>query len=333
MMGKALLRRRSLLALGSLCGASWILPPRVYAQVGPPGKALRILVGFSAGGGTEPMARAIAPRLELRTSRRVAVENKANDKKEPAGEFMSKALTEGSVIAFLPTTTIAMTPPREIFPFDSRSDLVPLTMVGVFQVALIVPRAANLATFADYIAWLKAGPPERRRLGTSSADPYLKLYGLMIARECGVDLEIVPHKTSSRLVADLKAGSLPAGIGSVSTLLDHNRDGAMKILMTSGAKRATVLRDVPTAVELHFPNLELQEWYGFFASSASPPAVAAEWSRLLQPILLEPEVVAQLATLGLDAAPTTQEEATTLFKARLKIWAEKTAAFGMKMPE
>jgi len=94
-----------------------------------------------------------------------------------------------------------------------------------------------------------------------------------------------------------------------------------------------VLRDAPTAVELGFPKLELQEWYGFFASSASPPAVASEWSRLLQPILAEPEVVAQLAMLGLDAQPTTQEEATTLFKARLKAWTEKAAAFGMTLPD
>ncbi len=301
---KQALSRRSLLAAGTLCGLPWLLPPRALAQTALPAKALRILVGFSAGGGAEPMARAIAPRLELRTSRRVTVENKANDKNEPAGEFMSKSLTEGSVVAFLPTTTIAMTPPREIFPFDSRSDLVPLTMAGTFQVAFIVPRAANLATFAAYIAWLKAGPTERRRLGTSSADPYLSLYAMMIARECGVDLEVVPHKTSSRLVAALKSGSVPAGISSVPTLLEHNRDGAMKILMTSGARRVTVLRDAPTAAELGFPNLELREWYGFFASSATPPAVAAEWSRLLQPILLEPEIVAQLATLGLDAAPT-----------------------------
>ena len=330
---KQALSRRSMLALGALCGVPWAGPARVQAQTALPGKALRILVGFSAGGASEPMARAIAPRLELRTSLRVTVENKANDKNEPAGEYMSKALAEGSVIAFLPTTTIAMTPPREIFPFDSRSDLVPLLMAGVFQVALVVPRSASIAAFADYIAWVKAGPPERRRLGASSADPYLKLYGLMIARECGVSLEIVPHKSSSRLVAGLKAGAVPAGISSVPTLLDHNRDGALKVLMTSGAKRASVLRDVPTAVELGFPSLELHEWYGFFASSASPPAIAAEWSRLLQPILLEPEVVAQLATLGLDAAPTTQEEATALFKARLKIWTEKAGAFGMKLPE
>jgi tripartite-type tricarboxylate transporter receptor subunit TctC len=332
-MEKALSRRQSLLALGALGGVSWILPSHGQAQTGLPDRALRILVGYSAGGGTELMARAVAPRLESRTSRHVSIENKANDKNEPAGEYLGKALMEGSVVAFLPTTTIAVTPPREIFPFDSKSDLVPLTMAGVFQVALAVPRSAQLATFADYRAWLKDGPPERRRLGSSASDDYLKLYSLMIGRECGVDLDYVPYKGSARLVAALKAGEVPAGIASVPTLLDHNRNGSVKVLMTSGAKRSRVLRDVPTAVELGFPNLELQEWFGFFASSASPPAVAAEWSRQLQAVLVEEEVVAQLATFGLDAAPTTQAEASALFKARLLAWKEKATAFGMKLPE
>ena len=325
--------RRSLLTAGALCGAFSILPSRLRAQPRLPERALRILVGFSAGGGSELMARAIAPRLELRVSRRVTVENKANDRNEPAGEYLGKALAEGSVIAFLPTTTIAVTPPREIFPFDSRSNLVPLLMAGLFQVAFIVPRSAGIATFANYIAWLKAGPPERRRVGTSSGDLYFKLYSRMIARECGVELECLPYKATSRLASALKQGSVPAGICSVPTLLDHNRDGALKILMTSGARRSTVLRDVPTAAEAGHPALELQEWYGFFASSATPPAISAEWSRQLQPILREPEIAAQLATLGLDADPTTQEEAAALFKARLKSWAEKAAAFGMTLPD
>lgn len=327
------LLRRSLLATGALYGASLVRPRRVRGQSRLPERALRILVGFSAGGVSEPMARAIAPRLELRVSRRVTVENKANDRNEPAGEFLGKALAEGSVIAFLPTTTIAVTPPREIFPFDSRSALVPLLMAGLFQVAFIVPRSAGIATFANYVAWLKAGPPERRRIGASSGDLYFKLYSRMIARECGVEIECVPHKAASRLVAALKEGSVPAGICSVPALLDHNRDGALKILITSGAKRASVLRDVPTAAAAGHPALELKEWYGFFASSATPPAIAAEWSRQLQPILREPEVVAQLATFGLDAEPTTQEEATALFNARLKSWTEKAAAFGVTLPD
>src|SRR6185437_14390602 len=106
---------------------------------------------------------------------------------------------------------------------------------------------------------------------------YLKLYARMLGREIGVEFDIMPYKGAAPLVAALKEGKIAAGIGSVSPLLEHK-------------------------------NLELPEWYGFFAASATPPAIAAEWSRQLQPILREPETVAQLAVFGLDARPTTQEE-------------------------
>ncbi len=100
--------------------------------------------------------------------------------------------------------------------------------------------------------------------------------------------------------------------------------------MTSGARRASVLRSTPSAAELGVPHLQLQEWYGFFASSSTPPAIAAEWSLQLQAILREPEVIAQLAQFGLDADPSTQSEAVTRFKARLQDWQDKRVAFGIK---
>lgn len=329
-MKKPLSRRRSLLALGVLCGTPLLASSRGRAQAALPDRALRILVGFSAGGAAELMARVVAPRLELRTGRRVSVENKPNDRGEPAGEFLRKGLLEGSVVAFLPTTTIATMADREIFPFDSKSDLVPLTMAGMFHVALAVAPSTGLATFAAYAAWLKGGPSERRRIGTSSSDAYLRLYVMMIGRELGVALEPVPFKSAAALAAALREGAVPAGIASAAALLGHNRSGGLKTLMTSGATRLSVLRTVPTARELGFPDLELLEWYGFFASSASPPAIMAEWSRQLQSVVSEGEVMAQLAQLGLDADPSTQAEAADRFKARLQVWQEKKAAFGFK---
>ncbi len=329
-MNEPLSRRRSLLALGALCGAPALLSPPARAQATLPDRALRILVGFSAGGGAELMARIIAPRLELRTGRHTTIENKPNDRAEPAGEFLRKGLVGGSVVAFLPTTTIATMPEGEAFPFDSKSDLVPLTMAGAFHVALAAAPASNISTFAGLADWLKAGPPERRRFGTSSRDDYLRLYVMTIGREIGVALEPVVHKNTAALVAALRAGEIPAGIASAATLLEHNRGGGVKTLMTSGARRLGVLRTVPTARELGHPELELQEWYGFFGSSASPPAIAAEWSRQLQALLTEDEVKAQLAQLGLDVDPSTQAEAAERFRTRLRIWKEKTDSFGIK---
>jgi tripartite-type tricarboxylate transporter receptor subunit TctC len=329
-MNEPLSRRRSLLALGVLCGTPALLSRPVRAQAALPDRALRILVGFSAGGGAELMARIIAPRLELRTGRRTTIENKPSDRAEPAGEFLRKGLVSGSVVAFLPTTTIATMPEREAFPFDSKSDLVPLTMAGTFHVALAASPASGVSSFDSLAAWMKAGPSQRLRFGISSSDDYLRLYAMMIGREIGVSLEPVVHKNTAAFAAALKAGTIPAGIASAATLLEHNRSGGLKTLMTSGAKRLSVLRTVPTARELGYPGLELQEWYGFFASSASPPAVAAEWSRQLQSVLSEDEVKAQLAQFGLDVKPSTQAEAVERFKARLRVWQEKKEAFGFK---
>jgi tripartite-type tricarboxylate transporter receptor subunit TctC len=206
-------------------------------------------------------------------------------------------------------------------------------MAGLFQVALVVAPSTGVTSLAEYFAWLKSNPEARRSFGTSAADDYLRLYMLAIGRECGVDLQYRPQKGAAGLVAAVKAGEVPAGIVSVPTLLDHNRRGEVRVLVTSGATRSRVLRTVPTAAEAGHPALELAEWFGFFASSVTPPAVAAEWSSLLQAVLAEEEVAAQLATYGLDVAPTTQAEARTLYTERLKTWLETAAALGVKLPE
>jgi tripartite-type tricarboxylate transporter receptor subunit TctC len=327
---KPLSRRRSLVALGSACAVPMVLASLGQGQTILPDRPLRLLVGFAAGGGSELMARAIVPTLERRIGRRVTVENKRTGPGNNAGEFFRKDLEQGLAVAFMPTTTLAPKLAGSTFPFDSQSTLVPLTTAGTFQVALAVSPHIGVSTFAEYVAWVKANPSERARLGTTATDDYLKIYAMMIGREIGVPLEIVPHLGAARLVHAIVDGKIFAGLGSITMLMEHNYGGEVKVLMTSGRKRATVLRDVPTAVELGYPNLELKEWYGFFASSASPSPVVAEWNRQLRLVLTEGEVIAALAQLGLDVETSTQEETAARFDVHLKTWEARLQSFGMK---
>ena len=195
---KYLTRRRSLVALGTACAAPMIVTSAGQAQTSLPDRQLRILVGFAAGGGSELMARAIAPALERRTGRRVTVENKRSGPGTDAGEFFKKDLEQGLVVAFMPTTTLAPKLVGSTFPFDPQSKLVPLTTAGTFQVALAVSPDIGVSTFAGYVAWVKASPKERTRLGTTATDEYLKIYAMMIGREIGLPLEIVPHLGADR---------------------------------------------------------------------------------------------------------------------------------------
>jgi tripartite-type tricarboxylate transporter receptor subunit TctC len=144
-------RRRSLAALGALVAAPAMVPLRVQAQTTLPDTPLRILVEYSAGGGSELIARVIATRLELRVGRRVTVDNKVGSTDVSAGDFLKKGLKQGSAVAFLPSTTLATTAAGKIFPFDSQSELVPLTVAGTLQLGLAVASAAGIPTFADYV--------------------------------------------------------------------------------------------------------------------------------------------------------------------------------------
>jgi tripartite-type tricarboxylate transporter receptor subunit TctC len=324
---KSLSRRRAL-ALGSLFAGPAIVPYRADAETTLPDAALRILVGFTAGGGGELMARVIAPRLEARTGRRVEIQNRPSGADQPAGDLLRKALASGTIVAFMPSTTLAATLAGDIFPFDSQSELVPLTVAGTFQVVLAVSAAAGASTFADYVAWAKDGPPERRRLGVSATDAYLGLYGRMLGRAIGVDLKAVPYQGAAPLASALKAGEIPAGLGSVTTLLQHNLDRRLRFLMASGRKRVSLSRDVPIAGELGHPDLELDEWYGFFAASITPAAIVTEWNRQLRAVLAEQEIVAALAQLGLDVESSTQQQAAARFAAHLAAWKARKESFG-----
>jgi tripartite-type tricarboxylate transporter receptor subunit TctC len=91
-----------------------------------------------------------------------------------------------------------------------------------------------------------------------------------------------------------------------------------------------VLRDVPTVVELGYSNLELQEWYGFFASSSSPRPAVAEWDRQLRAVLAQDEVVADLSQLGLEVEASTAAETAARFEQHQQVWQQRMASFGMK---
>ncbi|MBS0519873.1 MAG: hypothetical protein JSR90_14370 [Proteobacteria bacterium] len=322
------LSRRHMLQLSSALLTATTTPGSAQPML--PNKALRILVGYAAGGGSELMARAIAPQLERRTGRRISVQNKPSGADIAAGKLFLEDLEQGLFVAFLPTTTLPVAATGWPFPFDSQSQIVPLTSAGPFHVALAAAPNTHLKSFTDYVAWVKERPSERARLGTSATDAYLRTYALMIGRAMGVSIEIVPHRGSGALVKALSDGSVPAGIGSVTTLLEHNFGGEVKILMTSGAKRGWVLRDVPTVVELGYPGLELQDWYGFFASSSSPASVIEAWNRQLQQTLHDREVEPALAQLGCDVETCTLAEAATRLAANFRAWKERMESVGIK---
>jgi tripartite-type tricarboxylate transporter receptor subunit TctC len=312
-----LLARRSFLAAGF---APAILPAIAKAETTLPEKGLRVIVGFPAGGGAALMAQIIAPELERRLGRRVVVEHKPGETGVFAGTFLKSAPTDGSVIAFMPSTTLALKAVVDPFPFDPEKDFAALSLAGTFQTAIATARAIDVRNLAEYVAWVKAGDAERGRFGITLADPLLRIYSSAIGRDLGIVFKGVGYRGAAPLVKDLESGAISAGAGGLTSFLESHRGRKITMLAISGSRRSPVARDVPTATELGYPALLMEEWYGFFSPSGVSPAIQAEWNRQLQPALAAEEVRTKLGQLGLEVGGSTQEEAETRLAAHLDTW-------------
>jgi tripartite-type tricarboxylate transporter receptor subunit TctC len=318
-------------ALLTSAGAA-LLPLSAIAQSSLPERSIRIWVGFAAGGGADVVARAIAPAIQRRLTRPITVENRPGAAGATMGDALKKAAPDGATIGLLPSTTLIgrLTSPST-FPFDPLRDLATLGIVGTFETALVVSPSIGVRTVAEYMQWVKDGPPERRRFGTAAPETFSQYFAQLLARQYGASLDPVPFRGTGPLSSDLGQGRIPAGCGGLASFVHHHRGGKLRVLTTSGAARNPVLPDVPTVVELGFPQLQLIDWYGFFAPGGLSPQLVEAWNRALQHALDVPEARDQLTQYGVVVGMTAPDEATTRLIADFKRWRTLLDSLGISV--
>ncbi len=298
-----LLPRRALLAAAAL------LPVAAGAQTMLPDRTLRILLGFAAGGGADVVARTIASGLQRRSSRSVAVENRPGASGATMGEQLRKVAPDGTTVGFfLSTTLIGQLISPSTFPFDPLTDLTPLGIVGTYETVFAVSPEIGVRTIDEYVRWLKDGPLERRRFGTSAPGTFAQYFAQLLLREYGMGLDAVPYRGSGALAADLAQGRVPAGCGSIASFVAQHRGGSVRVLASSGPVRDPMLPDVPCVSELGFPQLELIDWYAFFGPPDLPPRLVAAWNQALVAVVESNLTAGQLLQLGVAVGMTKPDE-------------------------
>lgn len=234
--GRSLLRR-------SLLAASIAVPAIARAQVNLPDRALRIVVGFAAGGGSDAMARLVAAALERRVGRRVTVENRPGGTGTAAGEALKIGAADGSVVAFMPTPSLVAKLFMPSYPFDPVADLAPITTAGTFLDAFAVSPTLGVSTVAEYVQWLKDDALGRNKLGTTATDALLKYYAGLFSREFGVKMEGQAFRGTSSLVADMADGKVPAGVAGLTSFLVAHRGGRVRDLRLQARRSGARLAD------------------------------------------------------------------------------------------
>ena len=322
-------RRRDVLRLATGVAMAAAMPSAAGARSTLPDQTIRLVGGFASGSATDLMLKIIAPKLESRIGRRVSVENKAGETGAHAGEALKRASNDGTTIGFLPSLSLAGRLLVKNYLFEPEKDVVPLTIAGTVQTAIAVSRKIEVRSLAEYAAWLKAGGPERARMGATAADAFLEAFGRLLSRELGARLEFVPYRNMLAVVSDLQDDRLPAAAGVAASFVERHRGGRLRLIASSGAKRLMSLRDLPTAAEQGFPNLEMDEWFAFFATAGMAPALLEEWNRHLVATLSDPAVAAELVQQGVDVEPSSQPDAVARVASYLDKWRERFKMLGM----
>jgi tripartite-type tricarboxylate transporter receptor subunit TctC len=321
------LRRRSVLSAGA--AFPLLLPSALRAQTILPDKDLTILVGFGRGGGTDTIARAIAYPIQQRVGRYVSVIDRSGPLGTSPGEALKKDSGDGSVVAFMASTTLVARLVTRDFPFDPLTDMTPIALVGTWPLALVVSPKLGVRTMDEYLTWVRGDSPGSRKLGSTASDAFIDAFSNMVSKATGIGFETKPYRGSQPMIDDLAEGRLPAAVSGLVSLLESHRGGRLRILMTTSPQRLAMSPQIPTAKEAGYPDLEDTEWFAFFASAKTPAPLVNEWNRQVRAVLADSELSAQLVQFGLTIQTSSPEEARARLEAHLKLWRERMQALGM----
>jgi tripartite-type tricarboxylate transporter receptor subunit TctC len=272
-----------------------VLPLTAHAAF--PDKPIRIVVPYSAGGGTDIIARHLAQRLQPRLGQTVLVENRPGADGVIGTDAVVKSAPDGSSFVLVVASHLINPLVIAKMPYDTYKDMIGVTMVAesplVFVTHVDVP-AKNARELAELIRKTPA------KYSYGSSENMTRLVGAMFVQGEKLDAVHVPYKGGGPLMTDVAGGVTTMGVTSVLSAKQLMTAGKLKALGITGTKRSPVLPDVPTMVELGYPNFaDVRTTYSLFAPAATPREVLDRMQKEVAAVIHTPEMV---ELLGAQAA-------------------------------
>jgi tripartite-type tricarboxylate transporter receptor subunit TctC len=306
------------------------LAPLAMAQDFPAkGKPIRIVVGFTAGGGTDAQARIVAQKLGELLGTSVIVDNKPGASTMLAASEVARALPDGYTLLYAPSSTMAQNPHTlSQVPYDPFKDFTPISMGGRGPLVLSVSSSVPANNVRELVAYVKARPGTVSYAsfgaGTSS-----HIYGEAFVQKTGLDAVHIPYKGGSDAAKDLIGGRVQYMFDSASSAVITSGTGKVKILAVAAAARIAALPDVPTLAEQGVAGLDLPSWLGFYGPAQMPAPVVARLNAALAQVLAMPQVRDFYRTGGYEAGATTPAEFASITRATYERWGDMVRQVGL----
>ena len=289
---KIILRAAAVL---SLCACL----PALGAEVTFPTKAVRVIVPFAPGGGTDLIARSLAQKLSEGWGQQVMIDNRSGGGTVIGSDLVAKSAPDGHTLLLTANPHTTNPALHAKLPYDTLRDFAGITQIANSPLLLTVHPSLPVRGVRELIALAKQRPGQLS-YGTSGNGGPQHLAGELFKFMAGIDLIHVPYKGGAPAATDLIAGQLQLAFGSTFLMIPQTQAGRLRALAVTSAARSPVLPHVPSIAEAALPGFAATTWYGLFAGAATPRPLITKLHADVTRALKSPEVIERLTRDGSD---------------------------------
>jgi tripartite-type tricarboxylate transporter receptor subunit TctC len=319
--------------LQALCVAAILLGPGQAvgaAAQGYPERPVRVIVPLSAGGSADIVGRLLAQKLSERLGQQFVIDNRPGAGSLIGTEIAARAPRDGYTLLLAGSSFTSAPSLHRKLPYDPVKDFAPITLASNAPGLLVVHPSVPARTVQELIAFARAKPGAINYASPGNGtSPHFAgaLFNLMAK----VEMVHVPYKGAGPAVAAVVGGQVQASFASMLSAITQARQGRLRAIAVTGAKRSPAVPDLPTVAESGLPGFESGSWQGFFAPAGTPAAIRGRLHREISAIVHLPDISAQLAKDGSEPIGSTPAEFAKFVAGELAKYARVAKAAGMQV--
>jgi tripartite-type tricarboxylate transporter receptor subunit TctC len=290
---------------------------------------VRVVVPSSAGGGTDIVARILAPELSKRLGQQVIIDNRPGAGTMIGIEIAAKSPPDGYTLLMGLSTLAINSALYKKVPYDPVKDFAPVTVAVSSASIIVVHPSIPAKTVKELIAFARARPGQMN-YASAGTGTYPHMTMELFLSMAKLKMVHIPYKGTGPAMIDIVAGHTSVMAATILTGMPQIRAGRLRPLGISSAARSAVVPDIPTVSEAGLPGFESVQWYGLLAPAQTPKEIITRLHAEMTRILQQPDVKDRFAGDGADPVGNTPDEFARYIQSELVKWAKVAREAGIK---
>ncbi|MBI1989333.1 MAG: tripartite tricarboxylate transporter substrate binding protein [Betaproteobacteria bacterium] len=311
------------------CVALLLAASAVAHAQGYPSRPVRLIVPTSPGGGTDISARMIAPKLAEYLGQQIVVDNRPGASTMIGVELVARAAPDGYTL-LMGISSLAIAPYIQTkVPYDAVKDFAPVSQVVVLSNLMVSHPSLPARAVKELVAFARTRPGQINfAAGSVGSNPHLAME--LFLSMTGLKMVHVPYKGQGPALIDLMAGHVSLSMANMLIALPHVKNGRLRAIGVTGAKRASVAPDIPTIAEAGVPGYEVVQWFGVLAPAHTPRDIIARLHAGIVRAVQDPAIRERFSSDGAETVGSTPEEFAAVIRADLGKWSKVIKDAGIK---